>query len=46
MTDLDLNVETIAKGDLQVMFPQTGSVAIASAAISKDKQAIGIGVLS
>jgi hypothetical protein len=42
MTDLDFKAEATAKGELQLMLPQACSVAIASAAICKDKQAIGI----
>ena len=46
MADLDLNTEAVAEGELQLMFPQADSIAIASAAIGKDKQAIGIGIVS
>ncbi len=45
MTDFDLKAEAIAKGDLQLMFPQACSVAIASAAIGKYEQAIGMGIV-
>jgi hypothetical protein len=37
MTDFDLKAEEIAKGDLQLMLPLACSVAITSAAISKDE---------
>lgn len=46
MADLDMTPESVAKGDLELMFPQAGSVAVASTAISKDEQSIGVWIVS
>ena len=40
MADLDLKAEAVAEGDMKLMFPQASPVAIASAAIGKDEQAM------
>ena len=46
MTYLDLKVEAVAKGDLQLLFPKADSVAIAAAAIGENEQAVGIRVVA
>ena len=46
MADLDLEAEAIAEGDMDLMFLQTSSVAIAPATIGKDKQAVGIWLMT
>ncbi len=44
MTYFDLKTEAVAEGDLQPLFPEAGSVAIAPTTIGKDEQLVGIGV--
>ena len=46
MTYLDLKAEAVANSNLQLLFPKAGSVAIASAAIGENEQAVGIRVVA
>ena len=46
MTYLDLKVEAVAKGDLQLLFPKADSVAIAPAAIGENEQSVGIRIVA
>ena len=45
MTDLHLKTKAIAESDMQFMFPQSGPVAIAPAAIGKYEQTVGIWIM-
>ena len=46
MTYLDLKAEAVAKSSLQLCLPKADSVSIASAAISKYEQLVGIRVVA
>lgn len=46
MTHLDQKADTVAESNLQLMFPKANSVAIASAAISKNEQPVGFGIVA
>ena len=46
MTNLDLKAESVAKSNLQLLFPKADSVAIAAAAISENEQSVGIRVVA
>ncbi len=46
MADLDFKAKVVAEGNMKLMFPQASPVAIASAAIGKDEQAVGIGIVT
>ena len=46
MAYLDLKAEAVTKGDLQLLFPKTDSVAVASAAIGKNEHAVSIRVVA
>ena len=40
-----LNTEAVAEADIELVFPKTNPVSIASTAIGKDKQTIGMGIV-
>ncbi len=46
MADFDLKAKAVAEGNMELMFPQASPVAIASTAIGKDEQAVGIGIVT
>ena len=46
MADLDLKPEMVAESKLQLMLPQTGAIAVASATVGKHEQALGSGIVS
>lgn len=45
MTDLYLKTETITESHMKTMFPQTGPVSIATAAVGKNEQAVRIWIV-
>ena len=45
VADFHMQTESVTKRDLELMFPQASSVAVAASAVSQDKQMVGIRVL-
>jgi hypothetical protein len=45
VADLHMQTEVVTKRNLELMFPQSSSVAVAASAVSQDKQVVGMRIL-